>query len=197
MKAIEVRKNIQRLLFVTDDGDIGRQTRAALDSLSALPDDSEWPVPKSQLGDGTWPWTAEIVGEDIVVRGARATCFGGSNDPQDNGETASGVSTKLNPEMMACSLPMDGRMFSHLSSAEHAALDGSPIPRVPWKTEVRVTNGIGTINLPVIDLGPAKKTGNAIDLTIPAARFFKPTATARNFEARVDFTIIGGAKFLT
>ncbi len=88
-------------------------------------------------------------------------------------------------------------MFSRLSEAEHAALDGSPIPRVPWKTEVRVTNGIGTVNLPVIDLGPGKRTGNAIDLTIAAARFFKPNATARNFEARVDFTIIGAAKFVT
>jgi hypothetical protein len=145
-------------------------------------------------GDGTWPWTARIDGEDIVILNARATCFGGSDDPQDSGETASGISTKKNPSLAACSLPMDGRQFSGLRPAERAALDGSPIPRLPWKTMVRVTCGSISFDAPVIDLGPGKRTGNALDLTIAAARKIDPKATARSFEARVDVRILGGAK---
>jgi hypothetical protein len=145
-------------------------------------------------GDGTWPWHAHIDGDDIVIIGARATCFGGAADPQDSGETASGISTKDNPALAACSLPMDGRQFKGLSRPEHAALDGSPIPRLPWKTKVQITAGAKTITVPVIDLGPGKRTGNAIDLTIAAARQFYPKASATNFEARVDVRILGGAK---
>ena len=145
-------------------------------------------------GDGSWPWSAHVDGNDIVVIGARATCFGGSNDSQDNGETASGTSTKFNPLMQACSLPM---IYTGTSQALLKALGGSPLPRVPWRTLVAVTaNGV-TYNFPVIDLGPAKHTGNALDLTIAAARRFNPHATASNFELRCDYRIIGASKFLT
>lgn len=147
------------------------------------------------LGDGTWPWTASIDGADIIVTNARATCFGGSGDPQDGGDTASGISTAKNPGLAACSLPMDGRMFSKLSPAEHRALDGSPIPRMPWKTIVRVTHNGQTEEFPVVDLGPGKRTKNALDLTIAAARRFNPKASATNFEMRCDFRILGAAQF--
>ena len=142
-------------------------------------------------GDGTWPWHAMIDGEDIVVTGARATCFGGSNDPEDSGETASGISTKRNPKLAACALPM---RYAGRNRALLKALGGSPIPKVPWKTPVQITCGRKTITVPVIDLGPAKRTGNAIDLTIAAARMFDPRATATRFAARVDFRILGAAK---
>lgn len=151
-------------------------------------------------GDGSFKFTAEIVGDDIVLRNVRATCFGGSNDPQDTGETASKLSTKDFPWLAAVSLPMDGWRFDSRSKTFHAALDGSPIPRVPWGTLVRIThmNGVDVpdYTFPVIDLGPNKKTGNALDLTIAAARLYSARASAINFEATVDFTIIGGAKYV-
>lgn len=147
-------------------------------------------------GDGTWPFTARVDGADVVVDDARITCFGGSNDPQDSGETASGISTRKNPDLAACSLPMDGRMFSGLSKGERAALNGSPIPRVPWKTIVRVTVAGKNLDVPVIDLGPHKRTGNALDLTIAAARHFNPKASATNFKARGSFRIFGAAKYV-
>lgn len=153
-------------------------------------------------GDGTWPWTAVIDGDDIVLRNVRATCFGGDNDPQDSGQTASGIPTKGNPNLKACSLPMDARMFKDMERNDpggYKALAGSPIPKVPWKTMVRVSP-VGQpalqLDVPVIDLGPGKRTGNALDLTIAAARHFKPSASATNFELRVDVRILGGAQFV-
>jgi 3D (Asp-Asp-Asp) domain-containing protein len=144
------------------------------------------------LGDGTWPWPAYVEGDDIVVENVRATCFGGSSDPQDNGDTASGISTKANPALAACALPM---RYAGRNAKLRAALGGSPIPKMPWQTKVAITYAGITITVPVIDLGPAKRTGNAIDLTIAAARRFNPKATARNFAARVSYRILGGAKF--
>lgn len=146
-------------------------------------------------GDGTWPWNAFVVGPDIVVRNCRGTAFGGSRDPEDSGETASGISTKANPAMRACALPM---IYTGKNQALKAALGGSPIPRLPWKTwvEIRELSTGKTLTVPVIDLGPAKRTGNAIDLTVAAARYFDPKATATRFSIRCDYRIIGGAKFL-
>lgn len=145
-------------------------------------------------GDGTWPWTAYADGADIVVINARATCFGGSDDPQDSGETASGISTKGNPNLSACSLPMryDGKKPALIK-----ALGGSPIPKLPYKTTlVEVKSNGKTIIVPVIDCGPAKYTGNAIDLTIAAARKFRSLASAKNFEMTCDFRIFGAVKYL-
>ena len=74
-------------------------------------------------GDGSWPWTATVDGDDILVQGL-ATAFGGDDDPQDDGSTASGFNTKGHAGLMACSLPMrDDNM---------EALRGSPIPRMPF-----------------------------------------------------------------
>lgn len=147
-------------------------------------------------GDGTWPWNAYVDGADIVVVNARATCFGGGNDPQDNGETASGLSTKMNPAYVGCALPM---AYTGASKALRAALGGSPIPKIPWRTPIEIicaaTGKMVTAKL--IDLGPAKRTGNAIDLTVAAARYFNPHATAMSFELRCHFRIPGGAQYLT
>lgn len=145
-------------------------------------------------GDGTWPWSAHVDGNDIVVIGGRATCFGGSADPQDNGETASGISTKGNPTLKACALPM---AYNGPNKSLRAALGGSPIPRLPWRTMVEVMANGQHLIVPVIDLGPAKRTGNALDLTIAAAQFFKSAATATNFELECSYRILGGAKYLT
>ncbi|MGC4016141.1 MAG: peptidoglycan-binding domain-containing protein [Luteolibacter sp.] len=172
------------------DGIDGPKTRAALVAYFST-------KPRVLKGDGSWGWEVEIVGDDLVIRAARATCFGGSNDPQDSGATASGISTKQNPNLQAVSLPMDGRFFPGMSKAEHAALDGSPIPRLPWKTLVRVTNDDHHSGIfPVIDLGPGKRTGNKVDLTVAAARTYDSGATATRFEMKnCTVTIIGGAKY--
>ena len=144
-------------------------------------------------GDGTWPWSAHVDGADILVIGCRATCFGGSNDPQDSGETASGISTKFNPTLKGCALPM---IYTGQSKALRKALGGSPIPKLPWRTMVQIMSNGKRLTVPVIDLGPAKYTGNAIDLTIAAARYFKGTATATSFEMECSYRIIGGAAYI-
>jgi 3D (Asp-Asp-Asp) domain-containing protein len=144
-------------------------------------------------GDGTWPWYAQVDGDDIIVQDVRATCFGGSADPQDSGQTASGISTKANPKLAACALP---RAYTGNSPALIAALGGSPIPAsVPFKSRVQVTCGDVTFIVPFIDLGPGKRTGNAIDLTPAAARMINSKANARNFSATVSYRILGAAKY--
>jgi len=152
-----------------------------------------------------WKFDAYIDGDDIVMFGVRATCFGGANDPQDNGKTASGILTKGNPGLEAVSLPMD---YRGQSRSTKNALWGSPIPLMPFGLKssgadnpagcwVTVSRGGKSFRWPCIDLGPAHRTGNAIDLTIAAARKFAPQASATNFSAIVDVRIHGGAKFLT
>lgn len=195
MSARDTIISIQQLLGVAADGSFGPKSLGALDALIHADPASQWPPVQSVaggelVGDGTWPWKAHIDGDDIVVTNARATCFGGSDDPQDNGDTASGISTKKNPDLAAVSLPMDfGERVPNTK--------GSPIPKVPWKTPVRVS-AMGQVHeFPVIDIGPAKRTGNALDLTIAAARLFNPRASATNFEMHCEYRIIGGAKFVT
>jgi len=150
-----------------------------------------------------WPWTAQIVGEDIVVQGAKTTAFGGSNDNGDKGGTSSGFSTKGHPTLMGCALPLDGYAKT---KADKEALDGTPLPHMPFGiTNKGVDNPAGahvevtdpktgrSIIVPVIDLGPAKNTGHALDLTEAAARFFKSTATANNFSMVLNYRLIKGA----
>lgn len=179
-------QQVQAALGVEPDNNWGSKSQAALNAAIAQ---SRLPFERN-----VWPWEARIDGDDVVVDLCRMTCFGGSDDPQDSGETASGISTKDRPELAACSLPMDGRAFPGLSKAEHAALDDSPIPRVPFKTMVRVTVDHKTVEIPVIDLGPGRTTGNALDLTIAAARLFNPNANARNFEAHGSYRVLGAAE---
>lgn len=186
-------------------GDATEQRYIFLRQRALQDPDGEW-LPDEEfqvVGDGTWPWSAWAVGDDIMIRNARATCFGGSNDPDDSGETASGISTRTNPNLAAVALPMDGRSFRGMTSAEHRALDGSPIPRLgEWpknalSTRVVLTKGSIVIEVPVIDLGPGKRTATPVDLTIAAARKFNPTATASNFSTVLDSVrIIGAREFL-
>ena len=141
-------------------------------------------------GDGTWPWHAQIDGQDIVVSLGRATCFGGGDDPQDNGLTASGLSTKTQPNIIGCALPMRD---DHLD-----ALRGSPLPRMPFITTLvditfRATGQV-VRGVPVIDLGPGKSTGNVIDLTTATARKHDPDASPTDFEAEVSIRILDAAK---
>src|SRR5947208_898142 len=129
-----------------------------------------------------WPFTVEVVGTDLVVKDVLATAFGGADDPQDSGQTASGTSTKLHPYLLGCALPMN---TPHVS-----VLRGSPIPHMPFGVDSHgkdrpdgahvdiefLPDGQTLVNIPVIDLGPgrqATKPGakpHAIDLTVAAAK---------------------------
>ncbi len=135
-------------------------------------------------GDGTWSFTAIVDGNDIVVRNATATWFGGANDPEDNGETASGISTKKRPDIEGCAIPMN-----------YGPCAGSPLPKVPWGTRVEVTH-LATgekITVPVIDLGPARSTGNALDLTVAAFKQFAPLSQGK---ITVDYRVLDAARYL-
>lgn len=171
----------------------GAETEAALNG---------WIQDNFLIGDNTWPFIAEIVGHDIVVRDVVCTCFGGDDDPQDSGETASGLVTKGNPTLMGASIPMDIRSLKGAGRAEHAALDGCPLPMVPWFTVIDIESGGKIHRTKIIDLGPARgattkpSEPHGIDLTLASARVFNPKATARNFSMRCDFTIIDGAKYV-
>lgn len=192
MKAIDARKQIQAILGTAQDGfgPWGHNDQTALDRLGHASPDSEWPpAPGRIISSPGWAFAVRVSGEDLMVDNIRGTCFGGSDDPQDNGQTASGISTKKNPDIRAVSLPMDfGDAVPNTK--------GSPIPRLPWNTMVQVEAKGVRFTFPVIDIGPAKRVGNAIDFTIAAARQFNPSATARNFEIQCSYRIIGGAKYL-
>lgn len=112
------------------------------------------------FGHGNYPWQAEILGDDLVIRNVRVTCFGGNTDFGDDGFTASGVLTRNNLFCRGCALPT-GRC---------AATLGSPLPRLRWQTPIIFTHGTKSITCPLIDEGPADKAhggalGAAGDLT--------------------------------
>jgi hypothetical protein len=139
------------------------------------------------LGEAGFYFHVVINGPDLVVRGVIATWFGGAHDPQDNGETASGVNTKKSPDVVGCALPMHGFGL--------AATEGSPLPRIPWFTKVRVQTAHGKrIELPLIDLGPARFTNHGIDLT-PVA-FQKLGGDLKQGLLSVDYVVLGGTAFI-
>ena len=166
-------------------------------------------------GDGTWPFQARVDGDDIVVEDIVITCFGGwgdgqIDDPQDSGRTASHRNTK-DERIEGVAIPMDAGQFPGMEDRDPAgyhALLGSPLPKVPWGTQVEVTIGQKTF-MPqdgIVDLGPGKHATknpdepHALDLTPRAAALFQPNTPlrtlARTFEERGSYRIIGGAKFV-
>ncbi len=134
------------------------------------------------------PLTVE--GDDLWGRDVRASWFGGPDDREDSGETASGVNTRRHPDIIGCALPMDG--------FHHPATNGSPLPKLPWNTYVRVTNPRNnkTLSVPLIDLGPSLRAPShgAIDLTETAFKQLggKPSAGIMP----VTYSIPGAARFL-
>jgi hypothetical protein len=178
-------KAIQSIIGTEADGKWGVKSALALEAIVH-------PVPAGKVvGDGTWPWIqARVDGDDIVIDPGIVTAFGGAHDTMDSGETASGISTKDNPSYIGCALPMRRDASS--------ALRGSPIPKIPWKTEVIFTEpktGI-SVNTKLIDEGPAKWTKHIGDLTEAAAKLLNPHATANNFTQTLGIRIVGGARFL-
>lgn len=166
-------------------------------------------------GDGTWPYTARIEGEDIVCENIAITCFGGwggghNADPQDSGRTASGRNTK-NEVIDGVSIAMDARQFPGMDQRDpggYRALKGAPFPRIPWGTKVEVTIK-GVTYTPadgIVDLGPGKQASrpgdpHALDLTPHAAQHFAGgglslSRLATGFSARGSFRILGAAKYV-
>lgn len=183
-------------------------------------DQATVPQPKGPLLAGMelavrkWAFTVAVHGDDLVMINGRGTCFGGASDPQDDGSTASGFNTRAHPDSPLISLPMRGQMYPGLSAAEHAALDDAPWPRMPWMTIVEVGlmptepdlagRSVGYVlslvddmfEFALGDLGPGYRTGNALDLTQPAARNFDPKASAVSFNSQFVARVKGGARFL-
>jgi len=141
--------------------------------------------PRELHGDGTWNFTPVVEGQDIVVRNVKATRWGGADDAQDSGMTASGFSTRNHPHFLGVALPMRRGSF--------AATAGSPIPPLPWNTAVKVyslkTGKIAYGQL--IDIGPAKSAGKAIDLTNALVEALDLDLDAGVYD--VSYRIIGGA----
>ena len=151
-------------------------------------------LPTRTLTGTRYPFTATVEGDDIVVSNVPATWFGGSNDPEDNGQTASGISTKNDPNLRGCALPMDnGLPFLHENPCA-----GSPLPKFPWGTNVLVTNSDNGLEVcaKLIDYGPSAppKATAAIDLTIPS--FLNLGGKLGVGRLLVSYRIVGGAKYL-
>jgi len=138
-------------------------------------------------GAGNYGFLLGIEGDDLVCGHANATWFGGDSDPDDDGETASGTNTKGNPNVMGCALPM----------SFEAACAGTPIPRLPWHTQLEVTN-IHTgakCTVGLIDVGPAAppRARGDIDLTVAASKALNG-GHADNLQ--VSWRIVGGFHLL-
>lgn len=173
----------------------GPKTREAFDAYRGTigPEDGQR---RTIRGKGLFDWlTIEVDGEDILIRDAEVTAFGGSGDPQDSGQTASGISTITRPEYMGCALPLP---YTGPDAGARKALAGTPLPKIPWQWPVefiRRTDG-KIVQTQLIDLGPNGRTKHAGDLTVSAARKFNPKASATNFTQKLDIRIPGAAKFL-
>lgn len=143
-----------------------------------------------------WKFSAMIEGADIVLRDVTATWFGGVDDPLDNGETSSGISTRA-LGVMGCALPL---------VADHPSTHGSPIafpgarklaPGIPWFTECEISYEGKTVRLEVIDNGPARSAGDACDLTQAAFKAVAPGVSLKvGVLHGVTVRIIGAAKYV-
>lgn len=140
------------------------------------------------------PWTGFIDGDDVVVEDVKATWFGGDDDPQDSGYTASGVVTRGKPELMGCALPV----IAVVMGVRYYPTADSPlavIPRIPWFIPVEVTRDGRKVTVELIDNGPnvKKYPNNAIDLT--KAAFTQLGGDIDEGSMIVSFRVKGAAKF--
>jgi hypothetical protein len=138
-----------------------------------------------------------VDGQDIVARGVVATRFGGADDSMDGGVTASGFELAKHPDKICVSLPM--RVFRTRKdgvSHEFPATAGSPLPKFLWGTFVRVMSRKTqkVVVAPLLDLGPAIGTGNAIDMS--NALVTALGLSLEDGEYLVDFRVIAGATYL-
>ncbi|CAN5547390.1 hypothetical protein BH09VER1_BH09VER1_24730 [soil metagenome] len=139
-----------------------------------------------------WAFDVKVEGNDLIVENTTGTWFGGDHDPDDDGQTASGINTKGNPGLLGCSLPMN---YQGPSKPTVKAVGGSPIPMLPYrKTQVIVTSRGKSLTVPLIDIGPAKWAKDGIDLT--RAAFVALGGALKQGVIPVSYRIIGGALFL-
>jgi hypothetical protein len=130
-------------------------------------------------------WIIEPYGPDLIIKNCLASWFGGANDPDDDGETSSGINTKANPDILGCALPFP----------TCAATFGSPLPVMPYLTTfVEVMGPLANLYLPVIDDGPALDEDRLPDLT-PRA-FELCCGDLRKGLVPVTIRIIGAAHYL-
>ena len=143
------------------------------------------------VGDGSWKKTFRpyLKGANLCADGVRATYFGGVSDEMDSGITASGINTAAHPEILGCALPF---RLSTRSGAFGPTL-GSPIPHLLWNTLVKITAPATgkVITVPLIDIGPNKRTGNGLDLTEAAVQALGLRLADGAY--RVNFEILGAA----
>lgn len=125
-----------------------------------------------------------------MIRNVTATWFSGCGDPSDKERAANVVLTRNNPQLLGCALPMEGFHFHKT--------DGSPIPRLPCGTLVRVFNRTpGSMeSFSLINLGPSKYAAShaAIDLTATAFKLLG--GSIEHGVVHVDFIVPGGVRFL-
>lgn len=148
------------------------------------------------------PWTAEIVGNDLVVRSIRATCFGGRYDAGDNGQTESGILNDGSNKLLLCALPI--RSIEEATKNSPLAFKGA---HIPWRTPVMVwrTGEEGkAIACLLADNGPDVRLypTHALDLNPEAALCFSPGYNPYKIanEWSMDglcYRIIGGARFIS
>lgn len=149
-------------------------------------------------GNGEWSDVYSsgvfVDGADITAKNVIATRWGGKDDDQDGGITASGLSTRDHPDYLGVSLPM---RVPTQSSALRAAIGGSPIPKLPWYTPVKVySHKTGKIVFGhLIDIGPAHWTKHGIDLTNALVEALGLDLSDGTY--LVDFRIIGGSQYVT
>ena len=145
---------------------------------------------KPTPGSTRKPYKFEVIvdGEDLVVRDARATWFGGKDDPLDSGSTASGINTKDNPDIMGCALPLN-----------YGPCVGSPLPKMPYKTtKVKVYNKSNgkIIVIPLIDLGPSPPPHAYAQIDLTQAAFKALGGNLKTGELSVSYRVLGGAKYI-
>jgi hypothetical protein len=178
------------------DGIVGAITRAAFEGLAldiraeakAGPTGTPGVLPAWP----GWKFSASLDEDDIVMRNVTATWFGGVDDPLDNGETSSGVSTR-DPDVLGCALAVVSR---------HPSTKGAPLafpapglkPGIPWKTDVEISYQGKSITVPLLDNGPAQSAGDAIDLTQAVFKFFGVSLKVGILHG-VNVRIIGAAKY--
>lgn len=156
------------------------------------------------FGSSAVSWTVEVDGADLVVRNITATCFGGSFDSGDSGDTESGVKNTgaLPPPMVA--LPI---------RSTEAATKGSPLAfkgqHIPWGTGVTVwreADGESTAKgpFPLNDNGPdvLHYPTHALDVNPSIAHMFSPSMAVRDLPNKwsmsgMSYRIHGAAKYIS
>lgn len=148
-----------------------------------------------------WSWLqVQIDGDDLVVRGTRATNFGMPSDKLDNGVGCSGFPVARHPELALVALPFRVK--------GHTQFHDSPIPPLLAKSPKRPGQRVRvycpatgkSVEAELADLGPSlvykgRKLYKGIDLSEGAVKALGLSLGAGVYT--VDYRIIGGALLLS